>query len=311
MMVDAKLATTVMACFIVLSLVAPLAFVGGAQAQTTSNSPEVSCDTEVAHDGFLDDEGTIQSFNDSGSASDVGQNTRVTIEETSSFYRVRAENPNTYCVHATVSVSSEILPPTNLGTVASNGDVTSAKWEDVLDFDRQRAHTEISFIMPPNSTILFAPSKPTVLLPAWRDSQKHEAQGVLDRVSSMFDDTELEQRTYHFSANGSPSVTVPLINEEDEDQQITEWKAVYRTDDTEPWAPVDKDTEDPVFYQDIENGDKVRFYFNDADAKVEFVANPTMRDSALWELRSFRRSVHDLSDYWPFGTVVFAEVPAW
>lgn len=290
----------VLAVLLAVSLAVP-----GAVAGSASEDDDPDCQTEVAHDAFLTDEATIESFNTTGSAASIERNTRVTIEETSSFYRVKAENPNTYCVHMTVSVSPEILPPTNLGTVSSNNEIVEATWEDVLDFDRQKAHTEITFTMPPNSTILFAPSKPTVLIPAWRDEKKHDAQGIIGSITDKFsdDDEPLEKRTYSFSANGSPSVTIPLTNQNDGNQTITEWTAVYRTSPTEAWTPVDQETDDPVFYQTVEDGEKVRFYFNDPDAEVEFTANPTLRDKGRWEVRSFWRSVNDLGTLWPFTTI--------
>lgn len=299
-MTSSKRLAAVLACLLVTSLALPGAFAGATLAQEDADP---NCQTETAHDAFLGDDAVIEEFNDSGSASEISRNTRVTIEETSAFYRVKAENPNSYCVHTTVSVNSSILPPTNLGTVDSNNEVTSASWTDVRDFDRQEAHTEITFTMPPNSTVLFAPSKPTVMLPAWRDEKKRDAQGILATVSSLFseDNKTLKERTYTFTSDGSPYVTIPLVNEDDENQTITEWRAVYRTSESAPWDPVDKNTEAPVFYQEIDDGDKVRFYFNDKDAEVEFVANPTATDKVVWDIRSFKRSIHDVTSFWPFS----------
>ena len=305
-----KAAAVALACLLAVSLATPAVLAGSAQEK----EQEPTCQTEVAHDAFLNDEAVIEEFNKTGSTRDIKRNTRVTIEETSSFYRVKGENPNSYCVHATVSVSPEILPPTNLGTISSNNDVTTAEWQDVLNFDRQKAHTEITFIMPPNSTVLFAPSKPTVLIPAWRDEKKHDAQGIISSIKEKFSDEEepLEKRTYTFSSSGSPSVTIPLTNQEDENQSITDWRAVYRTSESEPWAPVDQESDAPVFYQTVEDGEKVRFYFNDESAIVEFTANPTLRDRGRWEVRSFWRSWNDLGSLWPFGLIApINGGPAW
>ncbi|WP_276257225.1 hypothetical protein [Halomontanus rarus] len=291
--------TTLTAALAVV-LVTSLFATGATGVLAAQDDPEPTCSTEVSHDAFLSDE-LVDEFNETGNASSIERNTRLTVEETTSFYRVKGENPNSYCVHVTAEIDDEILPPTNLGTVESNSGTTDAEWEDVLDFDRQNAYTEIEFIMPANSTVLFAPSKPTILIPAWRDSKKHDAEGILATVSSFFEDDDLEQREYTFEANDSPHVTVPLTNDEDGEQRIDDWRAVYRSSPSEPWDPVDKDTDDDVFYQEIEDGDKIRFYFNDKNAEVEFTANPTRRDKATWEYRSFKRSLHDLSDYWPFG----------
>lgn len=294
----------VVALLVVATAASPPFGVGAVQADEDGDDVE-PCQTEVAHDAFLTDEATIEAFNETGSASDVTHNTKVTVEESSAFYRVKAVNPNSYCVHTTVSVSSEILPPTTLGNVSSTNEVTTATWTDVLDFERQEAHTEIAFVMPPNSTVLFAPSKPTVLIPAWRDERKHQAQTIIDTVLSyVSDEGDLEKRTYTFEADGSPSVTIPLSNTSGEtNRSIDEWRAVYRTSESEPWAPVGQESDEPVFYQTVGDGDdeKVRFYFNDRDATVQFTANPDFSDRARWQVRSFYRSLTDLGDLLPFA----------
>ena len=302
--------SAVVAMLVIVSIASPALFAGSTLADD-STQEKPTCKTEVAHDAFLSDETLVTKFNETGSASTIQHNTRVTVSETTSFYRVKGENPNSYCVHITVAVSPKILPPTNLGTVSSNNEVTTAEWQDVLNFDSQKAHTEITFTMPPNSTVLFAPSKPTVLIPAWRDKKKHKAESIIASIMDTFRDDEkpLEKRTYTFSANGSPSVTIPLTNRDDENQTITEWRAVYRTSSDEPWTPVDTESSAPVFYQ--AGDDEVRFYFNNKDAKVQFTANPTLRDKGRWEVRSFWRSIHDLGSLWPLATLPSTGGIAW
>jgi hypothetical protein len=264
------------------------------------------CQTQVTHDAYLTSNATINEFNATGNASTIRENTKVTVEKTDAFYRVRGENPNGYCVKITVKIDERVMPPAELGNISAVSGDSTAYWHEVTNFETQSAHTEVTFTLKPNSTAVFAPSRPKVVLPAWRDEHKRRVNEIISRFTGYtpFEDKDLEQRTYQFSADGNSSyVTVPLTNP-DTNQSITEWKAVYRVDEDEPWRPVDTDSEDPVFYRDLENQDKLQFVFNDKSATVEFVANPTTVDTIHWDVRSFRRSLHDILEFDLFGAVV-------
>lgn len=294
---------TVAAALLVASAVLP----GIVAAQENNDEIETThdCETSIYYDEFRTNQEVVDEANESGSAAVVKQNTRVKINDSDAFYRITAENPNSYCVEMTADVSEEIFPPTNLGEVDSLDKKTVARWTDVHDFETQTAHTELTFTVPANSTVKFAPSKPTVFLPAWRDSQKREAEGLLDRVTdySPFGDDEegLEKRVYTFNGSDRNSVPVRLDNPNESEQRIEEWNAVYRLSPDEPWKPVDTDTEDPVYYREL-GDDKVEFVMNDNNAVIEFRANPTTKDEIVDDVRSYRRSFHDLSSFWPLTT---------
>ncbi|WP_135823082.1 hypothetical protein [Halostella litorea] len=289
---QASVRAVVLAGLLVLSLVGGSALaVSGVGATDTTTTQ--SCSTEILHDHFQSDT-AISTFNDSGEVSSTKANTRVTVAETDAFYRVRADNPNGYCVAFTVRIAPEIIPATERGQVSSDSGNVSAEWHDVTNFDTDRTYTEITFVAPANSEVLFAPSKPTVVIPAWRDTQKREAQGILDRLENFnpFGNETLEKRHYQFSgteANGS-YVTVPLQNEST-NQSIDEWQAVYRVSEDDPWRPIDTESDDPVFVREVDG--KVQFVFNDKDAEVEFTANPDTSDTIRYETRSMRASFHD------------------
>ncbi|MDS0280085.1 hypothetical protein NDI85_20065 [Halomicroarcula sp. S1AR25-4] len=289
-----------------------VATVGPVAGQTETATPTEQCSTDVYYDAFRTDQSVINATNDSGSTSVSKQNTRVTVNETEAFYRLRAENPNSYCVDMTVDIADAVLPAATLGEVESVDGETTAHWTDVTDFDSQSAYTEVSFTVPANTTVTFAPSRPTVFFPAWRDQRKRGAEGLLDRVTGLspFGDDEAEadlsKRTYYFNASESETVTVRLDNPNASDQRIEEWNAVYRLSEDDPWRPVDTDTADPVYYS-TPSEDKVRFVMTDSNAQIEFTANPTYTDEALAEYRSYKRSWLDLGSLFP-GLAVSPQV---
>jgi hypothetical protein len=291
--------TSVQALFVLGLLVCSLV-VGtmGAGSAAATGTTATNCSTEVLHDTFRDN-ATIAEFNDSGVASSTKANTRVRIEETDAFYRVNAQNPNGYCVRFVIRVSQDIMLATERGQVDSSDGNVTAEWHDVTNFDQQTTYTEISFTAPPGSEVTFAPSKPAIVAPAWRDKQKREAEGVLDRVRnfSPFEDDTLEQREYEFSApetNGS-YVTFPLENEST-NQSIEEWNAVYRLSEDDPWRPINKEADDPVFVREIDGGSKLQFVFNDRSAEVKLTANPDTSDKIRYDMRSLRSSIADLKN---------------
>jgi hypothetical protein len=276
-----------------------------ATASASAASGDQTCSTAVVHDAFRTDNETVSKFNSTGRASSIKQNTRVTLTKDDAFYRLKAENPNGYCVHVTVEIAGEVVPPAELGTINALNSSVTGEWHDVHDFENQSSHTTVEFSVPAGTTVTFAPSKPKVLLPAWRDKSKRELGGIVQRVAgfSPFEDEDLTQRTYTITAdNGSSYVTVPLTNP-DTGQSIEEWNAVYRTAPNEPWRPVDTDSEDAVFFRRLDGDQKIQLVFNDRNATVEFTANPTTVDEVQNSVRSYLRSLHDLRDLDIFTTI--------
>lgn len=262
------------------------------------------CSTAIHYTEFRTDDAVVQSVNETGVGEVTKKNTRVRLVEPEAFYRVRATNPNTYCVEMTVEISQELMPLADLGEVESINGVTTARWTNVYSFENQSGYTELTFTVPANATVTFAPSKPTVFLPAWRDERAREAQGILDRVKSLnpfsSEDEPLKKRVYHFYGNQSNSVTVRLDNP-NSDERIKDWHAVYRLDKSNTWKPVDTDTTDPVYYRKP-GENRVEFVMQNEKATVEFTANPTMKDDIVHDIRSYTRSWEDILQLIPGAT---------
>ncbi|WP_323677614.1 hypothetical protein [Halorubellus sp. PRR65] len=299
----------------VLLMGSALGAVAPAGATTSSTSSTAACSEKVVHDWPLTN-ATAQTFNNSSSVDRVVANTKVSIEHTDSFYRVRAENPNAYCVHVTVRIHEDIIPPTELGSIASVNGTTTAEWHDITEFESQETYTEIKFTLSGGESAMFAPSEPAVLIPAWRDQQKREAEGFLAQVTSTFDfespfddDTEqLKSKTYEFSKpNGSDYLTVRLDNRTT-NQTIDEWYALSRPAGSKaPWDPITQESDAGVFYRIVDGGSKLQFVFNNPNATVRFVANPEAGDKLDYDVESLHRSLYELKESLslPF-TIVFS-----
>jgi hypothetical protein len=293
-------------------------------ATATTPAPENTqaaaeeCSTTVEHDWPLRN-ATAEEYNNSSKVSDVVQNTKVTIEHTDGFYRVDAENPNGYCVNFIVRIHRDIIPPTELGTVSSVNDTTTAEWHDITDFESQDAYTEIEFSLGGGEQAMFAPSAPAVVVPAWRDERKREAKGVLAEIASLIDiespfddDTEnLKTKEYTFSKpNDTDYVTVRLENEST-GQSIDDWYAVEREEDSsEPWNPVTQDSSSAVFYRIVDDGTKLQFTFNDPNTTVRFTANPEATDTFSYELESLQRSFYELRESFSLPFTIGFAIPA-
>ncbi|WP_227134588.1 hypothetical protein [Halorubellus salinus] len=288
----------------VLGSALAVAMPAGATPGSQSSSTTAACSEEVVHDWPLTN-ATAETFNNSSSVSQVKANTKIRIEHTDSFYRVRAQNPNSYCVHFTVRIHADIIPPTELGSLKSVNGTTTGEWHDITEFDSQRTYTEIEFTLSGGESAMFAPSEPAVLIPAWRDQQKREAEGLLARVTSTLDfespfddDTEdLKAKTYRFSKpNGSDYLTVRLDNRTT-NQSIDEWYALSRPAGSEaPWDPITQESDAGVFYRTVDGGSKLQFVFNNPNATVKFVANPEAGDKLDYDVESLQRSLYELKE---------------
>jgi len=290
---------------VVIVLGSAVGAVAPAGATTSSQSSSTAaCSETVVHDWPLQN-ATAETFNNSSSVSQVTANTKVSIEHTDSFYRVRAENPNSYCVAFTVRVHEDIIPPTELGSISSVNGTTTGEWHDITEFESQRTYTEIEFTLRGGESAMFAPPEPAVLIPAWRDQQKREAEGILARVTSTLDfespfddDTEnLKAKTYRFSKpNGSDYLTVRLDNRTT-NQSIDDWYALTRGAGSDvPWDPITQESTAPVFYRTVDGGSKLQFVFNNPNATVKFVANPEAGDKLDYDVESLQRSLYELKE---------------
>jgi hypothetical protein len=112
---------------------------------------------------------------------------------------VAAENPNAYCVNVTVEIPSDIVQPTDLGTVEPVNESVSvtADWRSYQNFTSGARYTTVEFTLPAASSVEFAPNKVRVVTLSWATSAQDSAEGVFSTVMGLFSDDEpLAQRNY-------------------------------------------------------------------------------------------------------------------
>lgn len=278
---------------------------GGTLAQDDSLDPEM----EVVFDEFRTDDTVVQNANTTGSAQVTKQNTRATVEENDAFVRLALENPNSYPVAFEVQLAEEIVKPATLGTVrAVENDAITADWQAQHDFESEETHTRVTVVVPAETDVLFAPSQLRVKSLSWTGEAEQSAGTIRERVTKLWGEDRLEQRTYEVSGSEGEIVTVDLENPETGDR-IEEWHATY-TLDAEPNAqptPLAEGTGEPVFYRPIENDEEnveaIQVTFNEAGT-VSLTVEPTTTEKFGYEVRSYRSSVFDGFDWGPFGNAL-------
>ncbi|WP_123619172.1 hypothetical protein [Halorubrum sp. CSM-61] len=263
-------------------------------ANTASQySVEDTCQTEIAHDAFRAHNQTVSKLQNESKAQSTVDNTRVTVAETSGFYRVTGENPNGYCVGITVQVSEDAMPAAKIpGSIESNDGNHSATWDAIHDFNTSETYTEVTFVLPPDTTATFAPSEARVLSLSWASERTEKAQSVADRLTERFFDKDLEQRQYTLSPDNEQEVTVPLKNP-NTDEQVDEWQAMYTTDDEQSWNTLTRESSEKVYITESDE-QQVTFRFNDPEAEVRFTANPNFREKTEHEVREYLSGIPDL-----------------
>ncbi len=272
---------------VVVLLVATLAVPLATAPATASTATQQDCSNRVVYDAFRFDNETVDAAAN-GSATATAQNTEVRVEQATGFVRIKATNPNGYCVAFQVNLAPAIVSPAELGDVDSNDGNRTAEWHAIRDFDRDETYTQVVFTLDAGETATFAPSKLRVKSLTWTGDVKDEGGSFWESVSnySFGEEEDLEKRTYRFSAeNTTETITVSLRNEST-GKAVDEWQAMYRTSNESSWRPVSTDSQASVFYRDV--GDhRVQFVFNDADAEVRFTAQPTRWDKATYEWESW------------------------
>jgi hypothetical protein len=228
----------------------------------------------------------VAAWNETGSATTTVANTEVTVSDDTGFVRLAAENPNAYCVDVTVEIPSDIVQPTDLGTVASVNESSSvtADWRSYQNFTSGERYTTVEFTLPAASSVEFALSKARVVTLSWATSAQDSAEGIFSTVTGLFgDDEDLSQRTYDIDGRQGNRKTVPLTSA-NTSQRVEEWFAEYQTSEGD-WAPVGQDPEAPVYYTQP-NRDEVRLHYN-TNTTVRFTANPTLTESVSYRWTSY------------------------
>lgn len=278
---------------------------GGTLAQDDSPEPEM----EVVYDEFRTDAGTVESVNTTGSAQAIKQNTRATVEESDAFVRVGLENPNSYAVAFEVQISDDLVKPATLGTVrAVDTDGVTADWQAQHDFEAEETHTRVTVVVPAETNVLFTPSQLRVKSLSWTGEAERSAETLRERVTKLWDDDRLEQRTYEVNGDEGEIVTIDLENPKTGDR-IEDWQATYALagdDDARP-TPLAEGTGEPVFYRPIENDDgdvdAIQVTFNEAGT-VSLTVEPTATERFGFEVTSYRSSVFGGVEWGPFGNSI-------
>ena len=263
---------------------------------------DTNCETVVVHDAFMEDQEAIDALANGSTVRSTEANTRVTLGENNTFYQVEGQNPNAYCVHFVVKVSDEAIPPAQLpADIKSNDGEHEASWNAVHNFSSSETHTEIEFTLPAETTAKWSPQEMRIASIAWASESRDKASGLFDRLHEIAGgEDEVAQRKYDISANATgEQVTVPLENPRT-GENIDKWTARYTTNDGETWHKLDTSAEDPVYYSKPDDS-SIRLTFNDPDARVKFVANPTRRDEIAEEWTMWKSGIKEIGDYMPWN----------
>jgi len=274
---------------------------GGTLAQDDTPSPEM----EVVYDEFRTDDTVVENANTTGSAQVIKQNTRATVEDDDAFVRLGLENPNSYAVAFEVQLSEEIVRPATLGTVrATDTDGVTADWQAQHDFEAEETHTRVTVVVPAETDVLFTPSQLRVKSLSWTGEAEQSAETLRERVTTLWEDDRLEQRTYQVTGSEGEIVTVDLENPETGDR-IEEWHATYTLagDEAARPTPLAEGTGEPVFYRPIENGaGLVEGDLNRVHGAVSLTVEPTTTEKLGFEMTSYRSSVLDGFEWGPFAS---------
>ncbi|APX00197.1 hypothetical protein CHINAEXTREME_20510 (plasmid) [Halobiforma lacisalsi AJ5] len=281
---------------VAVCLVASLFATGFAVAATESDDEDDA--VEVVHDDYLTDDAYAETFNETQAVESTDRNVRTQIEKTDVFVRLEAENPNSYPVEMTVKIHPDMVRPADVGDVSAADGDTESTWRNTHDFDRDMSYTEVTFRLDANSEVTFAPNRVRVFGVAWKD-EATDTDRWLDRLPSLTDEPDLEQRVYEINSSQGAIVTVPLEND---GKSIDDWNAVYRTSPDENWKPISTDSSAPAFYRTVDDGESLQLHFDTDDyapgeVEVEFTANPNTRDTIRHDVRSIRAGLSDMVNF--------------
>lgn len=289
-------AAVAVAVLLLVASVSP-ALGGGAVGTVQAASPTCSSTTQVTHDKFLTDTDSVDALTNGSTVRSRVANTEVTVEESTAFVRIEADNPNGYCVDYTVKIADRAVPSAELpGTVTSNNGTVEAEWESIYDWNESQSYTVVTFRLTPGQQATFAPSSIRVRALSWASERATKGEGLLDNLTRQFEDNpDLQSRQLTLHANETPkAVSVPLTSP-DGDSRVEDWQALYTDDDGETWQPVGEDSDAPV-YRTRPDEDHVRFHFTEADTRVKFTANPTMAEQLDYQAEANRAGLDRMLD---------------
>lgn len=292
---------TVGAVATVLVIMAAVSLAVGAGAATAQEN--TSCQTVVEHDAYMEDEEAINALANGTEVRSTERNTRVSLGENNTFYRIKGENPNSYCVHFVVKVDSEAMPPAQLpAEIQSNDGEHEASWDAVHNFSSGETHTQIEFTLPADTEARWSPNEIRIASIAWASESRNKAEGLLGRLQERFGGEEdVAQRKYDIEAEAAgEQVTIPLENPQT-GEDVDEWSTRYTTNDGYTWHKLGTSAEAPVFYNEAENGESIRLTFNDPDARVKFVADPSPTDKLNEQFTMWTSGVKEIGSRMPWN----------
>lgn len=280
---------------ILLAVVLIATIAAGGVLTASLAGAQTACEQSVRHE--FKDADAVDAINNTGTATSRMRNTVVTIEEATGFLRVTADNPNGYCVAFDVEVTPEIVAAADLGTIDSNDGEREATWRAAQNLTSGDVHTRVEFSLGAGESATFAPSTVRVKSLSWTGNAKQTGGSIVSRVTEFWSSRELEQRKYTIAPTESAdAVTVPL---EDGDRAVSEWIASYRVGDRSG-VTVGQDASAPVYF--TESGDAVTFHFNDKDASVTFIAEPSIVDRFSHSAHSYTAGITDVGSWLPLAT---------
>ncbi|GAB6879184.1 hypothetical protein JCM17823_14580 [Halorubrum gandharaense] len=220
--------------------------------------------------------------------------TAVAVEQDEVFVRLEVTNTNTYPTEVTVHLASEIVDPATLGEVRALDEDVVAEWNAERHWDDEGSsdpYTEVTVVVPAETSLQLAPSQVRVKSLAWTADAERGVETIRDRVD-VWTDEHLAQRHYALDGERGNQITIDLVDPET-GEPVDEWQATYTTDADDGTHPLTRQSNRDVFFTEIRDGEAVRIVFN-TDAEVEFVAEPTVRESAEHELASYTSSVREV-----------------
>jgi len=234
---------------------------------------------EVVYDEFRTDDTVVENANTTGSAQVIKQNTRATVEDDDAFVRLGLENPNSYAVAFEVQLSEEIVRPATLGTVrATDTDGVTADWQAQHDFEAEDTHARHGRRPGRDGRALHAEPTTRVKSLSWTGEAEQSAETLRERVTTLWEDDRLEQRTYQVtgSEGGSSRSTSKTRRRATGSRSGTPPTRSPATKRRDP--PARRGTGEPVFYRPIENDDgtvdAIQVTFNEAGT-VSLTVEPT------------------------------------
>jgi len=144
----------------------------------------------------------------------------------------------------------------------------TADWQAQHDFEAEETHTRVTVVVPAETDVLFTPSQLRVKSLSWTGEAEQSAETLRERVTTLWEDDRLEQRTYQVTGSeGGSSRSTSKTRDGRPDRGVARHLHARRRRSGET-HPARRGTGEPVFYRPIENDDgtvdAIQVTFNEA-----------------------------------------------